>query len=176
MLIKGKKEMKKNYIRATMLVEGFLPSEYVAACDLERNLISGDLYCAIPGSDVYKLWDGTDDNQNPYKDDAATHFPDWPRTHGGDGCGGEVDLYGTTGTESNGMRITGLQIWDSMGSSKPSEDVSFKKENYTNHNLGWSSIVENNYYYATWSSSDGTCQYDHYGVLYVDGKSATNAS
>ena len=54
--------MKRVYTKPALLLEEFIPQEYVAACDLERNLISGDLYCAIPGSDVYKLWDGTDDN------------------------------------------------------------------------------------------------------------------
>lgn len=165
--------MKKAYVKPVMTSEEFIPSEYVAACSLIHNLIQGDLYCAIPGTDVHHLYDGEKENMNPYGDDASKRDE---RTHGGTGCGGTVDIYGDTGIESNESKIFGLDIWTSIG--EPTEETSFAKENYSNTITdNWGSVESNKWYYVTFSSKDpGGYQYDHYGALKVTGTSAKNAS
>lgn len=164
--------MKKAYVKPAMTSEEFIPSQYVAACSLIHNIIKGDLYCAIPGTDVYHINDGGKENNNPYGDHASSAN----RTHGGTGCGGTVDIYGDTGIESNGSKIFGLDIWTSIG--VPSANTSFKKENYKNTITdNWGSVESNKWYYVTFSSKDnGGYQYDHYGALKVTGTSAKNAS
>lgn len=155
---------KRTYNKPLLQCEAFVPNEYVAACNLTNTILRAVPICAIPGNSADCINDG---NTGRIGDDEAGYYS---RTHGT--CGdntGTATINGNTGTEPNGQAIEGLMI-----GSKASSFCSLSK------NIGsetkWSALEVGSYYKAKWSSSDGTYNYEHYGLLYVDGYTNRNFS
>ncbi len=143
--------MKKTWEEPSIMVQKFMPNEYVAACYT--------LVCAIPGSSATEIGDGTDtrwfiDNPN-WQTRPSTRSRYW------DGIYVRADglAHGNCGNES-----TSYNVENSIG-YEHNNDGTVKNAVIKNVNIG--SLSSGNTYYANWQSDNGTL-YTHYGFAIMD--------
>lgn len=155
---------KRIYNKPLLQAEAFEPNEYVAACNLTNTILEATPICAIPGTDTNCINDGLTGNIG---DDDAGKVS---RTHGS--CGndtGAANINGSTGKEPNGQTIFNLKIGEyTVSMCDLSKNIGSETK--------WSALKVNSYYKAKWESSDGSYNYEHYGLLYVNGYTNRNFS
>ncbi len=150
--------MKKQWTRPEVMVENFVPNEYVAAC-YDYNV---ELSCAIPGTAYNKV------------DDYGTKWNTINR-NGADG-----KLHGLCANMSTTMKVSGSAGYETVNGvaqkDRPITNIvigqackDWKNDTYSS-NAGTNSSMNDGYYHATWKSYDGanmTGAYSHYGVAHV---------
>ncbi|SDB17337.1 hypothetical protein [Eubacterium oxidoreducens] len=153
--------MKKRWMRPEVLVENFVPNEYVATC--EGSDYYANFTCAIPGS--YKNYIG---------DGIGTVTYNW-------GSNSDGKKHGSCGETSETSKIMGATTTGGVGyeyrygevdRNRPIYNVSIGKSVSSasakcSTNIGSGSLTPG-YHLATWESTDGsTGNYKHYGIAYI---------
>lgn len=139
--------MKKTWEEPSIMVQQFMPNEYVAAC------VTGTLQCAIPGDSPYACGDGT----------SARNYS-W-RVYAG------IDQWGgpriTPDGKNHGICAEPTSISFASGTGTGYEmnhgvlDRTRPIYNIDGYNLSTGT------YKVTWKSNNGYQVYNHYGMLTI---------
>lgn len=142
--------MRKIWEEPTILIQKFIPNEYVAVC------VEGTIQCAIPGNSPYRVADGTGSrNYNP--GEVTRNLWSGPtlsydgQDHGLCGTAAPITFSDSNGTGS-GFEINN----GSIDRNRPIYNIA-----------GYDLTQGTGTYNVTWNSNSGGPTYNHYGVLTV---------